>query len=42
MADIATVFAWGPADMDPMGVVDLMGWHALAIERAKARAGIKD
>lgn len=23
---------------DPMGVVDLMGWHALAIERAKMRS----
>lgn len=42
MADIATVFGWGPAGMDPMGVVELMGWHAMAIERAKARAGIKD
>ena len=42
MADVATVFAWSPDTMDRMGVVDLMAWHARAIDRAKARAGIKE
>ena len=42
MADVATIFAWSPAAMDPMGVAELMAWHAMAIDRAKARAGIKD
>jgi hypothetical protein len=37
MADIATVFHWAPADMDPMAPEELAGWWA----RARARAGTK-
>ena len=33
MADLALVFHWRPADMDPMTLGELMHWHALALER---------
>lgn len=33
MADIALIFHWSPADMDPMPVEDLMMWRGLAVER---------
>lgn len=42
MADVATVFHWSPAGMDPMSVPELMGWHRRAIERLKAMNGVKD
>jgi hypothetical protein len=42
MADLATVFGWAPSAMDPMPLSDLVDWHARAIDRAKAKAGIKD
>ncbi len=42
MADLSDCWSWTPATMEPMGVAELMRWHALAIERAKARAGIQD
>lgn len=33
MADLALVFHWRPADMDPMTVAELMQWRELARER---------
>lgn len=36
MADVATVFHWSPAAMDPMPVAELMRWHARALDRFKA------
>ncbi len=35
MADLAAVFHWRPADMDPMGLQELMEWR----ERARQRSG---
>ena len=35
MADIAAVFHWRPADMDPMELGELMNWRALALDRFK-------
>jgi len=37
MADIAAVFGWTPDVMDRMDLVDLIGWHDLAVERAGVR-----
>jgi hypothetical protein len=39
MADIAIVFHWSPAVMDPMGIADLVGWHTRALDRLKATRG---
>lgn len=36
MADVATVFHWSPAAMDPMPLPELMRWHARALDRFKA------
>ncbi|MFK3888499.1 GpE family phage tail protein [Sphingomonas sp. NPDC079357] len=36
MADVATVFHWPPAAMDPMPLAELMRWHARALARFKA------
>ena len=33
MADVAAVFHWRPADMDPMELTELMDWQARAIDR---------
>jgi len=33
MADLAVVFHWGPADMDPMSLSELAGWR----EKARVR-----
>lgn len=33
MADLALVFHWRPADMDPMAVAELMTWRERARER---------
>lgn len=33
MADLAMVFHWAPADMDALGLSELMEWH----ERARSR-----
>ena len=33
MADLAIVFHWSPAVMDPMTVPELMAWRARAIAR---------
>ncbi|MGE0082490.1 MAG: GpE family phage tail protein [Thiohalomonadaceae bacterium] len=35
MADIATVFHWPPAAMDPMPLDELMMWRDKAESRAK-------
>lgn len=34
MADLATVFHWSPAVMDPMPIAELMAWRARAAKRA--------
>ena len=39
MADIATVFHWSPAVMDPMMIVELIGWHSRALDRLQATKG---
>ena len=33
MADLAMVFHWRPADMDPMDLAELMEWRERARER---------
>ena len=33
MADLAIVFHWSPAAMDPMSLPELMNWRAEAIKR---------
>ena len=35
MADVAAIFHWRPADMDPMDLTELMHWRALAVDRFK-------
>lgn len=34
MANLAAVFHWTPETMNPMGLDELLRWHAHAIERA--------
>ncbi len=34
MADLAVVFGWRPADMDPMPLDELMRWHGHARNRS--------
>ncbi|MBB3346026.1 GpE family phage tail protein [Sphingomonas sp. BK069] len=36
MADLAAVFGWSPAMMDPMPPAELMRWHARAVARGSA------
>lgn len=38
MADIAVIFHWRPADMDPLSLTELMEWR----ERARQRSGVDD
>lgn len=33
MADLALVFGWTPAAMDPMMLAELMGWRRKAAKR---------
>lgn len=33
------VFHWGPADMEPLGLAELMEWRERARQRAEARHG---
>lgn len=33
MADVATVFHWSPAVMDPMPLAELMDWRERALKR---------
>lgn len=33
MADIALVFHWGPADMNPLALSELMDWREQARKR---------
>ena len=35
MADIAVIFHWGPEQMDPLPLAELMAWR----ERARLRSG---
>ncbi|PKQ40641.1 GpE family phage tail protein [Pseudomonas sp. YY-1] len=35
MADIAVIFHWGPSEMDPMPLPELMQWR----EQARKRSG---
>ncbi len=39
MADIAVVFHWGLADMDPMSLTELMDWRESARKRVEAKYG---
>lgn len=39
MADLAVVFHWGPADMEPLGLAELMEWRERARLRAEPRDG---
>lgn len=39
MADIAFIFHWPPAVMDPMSLEELTGWWHRALERFKATNG---
>ncbi|MGX9559486.1 GpE family phage tail protein [Pseudomonas sp. CFBP 5750] len=36
MADLAVVFHWAPADMDQLGLQELMEWR----ERARMRSNV--
>ena len=38
MADLAIVFHWGPVDMEPLGLAELMEWR----ERARIRVEPND
>jgi hypothetical protein len=33
MADLAFVFHWGPADLDPLSLTELLEWRERALER---------
>lgn len=35
MADIAVIFHWGPADMEPLSLTDLMEWRERARQRSE-------
>jgi hypothetical protein len=35
MADLAAVFHWTPADMDPMPIEELMAWRERARQRVE-------
>lgn len=39
MGDIAAVYHWPPAAMDPMELDELMRWHDGAVERLQAMHG---
>ena len=39
MADVAAVFHWPLSELREMEIDDLLAWHRLALERAKAMAG---
>ena len=39
MADVAAVFHWPPSELRAMEIGELLDWHRLALERAKAMAG---
>lgn len=36
MADLATVFHWGPSDMDRMSLTELVDWRERARQRHEA------
>ncbi|ACO79882.1 Phage P2 GpE extension protein [Azotobacter vinelandii CA] len=35
MADIAVVFHWAPADLDPLSLTELMEWRERARQRSE-------
>ncbi|EIU1687333.1 GpE family phage tail protein [Pseudomonas aeruginosa] len=35
MADLAIVFHWGPSELDPMPLSDLMAWREQARKRVE-------
>ena len=39
MADVAAVFHWPLSELREMEIDDLLEWHRLAVERARAIAG---
>ena len=39
MADIAIAFHWGPAEMYPLSLTDLMDWRERARKRTEAKHG---
>ena len=39
MADIAMVFHWAPADLDPLGLAELMDWRERARKRMETKSG---
>lgn len=41
MADIATVFHWGPEQMNPMTLAELMEWRERARERWEQQHGAR-
>lgn len=42
MADIAAIFGWRPADMDPMDLDELMRWHGHALRRSPGQPSEED
>lgn len=41
MADVAAVFHWPPSELRDMEIEELLDWRKLALERAKAMAGVR-
>lgn len=41
MADIAITFHWGPADLDPLSLTELMDWRERARQRYEAAHGAR-
>ncbi len=37
MADLAMVFHWGPSDMDPLSLAELMDWRERARKRSEQK-----
>lgn len=41
MADLAMVFHWGPADLDPLSLTELMEWRERARQRWEGQHGTR-
>jgi hypothetical protein len=41
MADLAMVFHWGPADLDPLTLTELMEWRERARQRVEGPHGTR-
>lgn len=39
MADLAMVFHWAPADMESLGLAELMDWRERARKRMETKSG---